>query len=44
MTDAATGMGAGKVTDHDLAKGVPPVAPTGGGERPGTEARPVAPA
>ncbi|WP_328428073.1 hypothetical protein [Streptomyces sp. NBC_00443] len=44
MTDATTGMGAGKVTDHDLAKGTPPVAPTGGRERPGTEARAVAPA
>ncbi|MGF0171955.1 hypothetical protein ACWCQZ_05695 [Streptomyces sp. NPDC002285] len=39
MTDATTGMGAGKVTDHDLAKSAPPVAPTGG-----SEARAAAPA
>ncbi|WP_369270748.1 hypothetical protein AB5J55_12525 [Streptomyces sp. R11] len=39
MTDATTGLGAGKVTEHDLAKSAPPVAPTGGRERPGGEAR-----
>ncbi|MFF5482873.1 hypothetical protein ACFY5C_36970 [Streptomyces sp. NPDC012935] len=44
MTDATTGMGAGKVTDHDLAKSAPPVAPTGGSERRGSEARAAAPA
>ncbi|MGW6736355.1 hypothetical protein [Streptomyces sp. NPDC055013] len=43
MTDATTGMGAGKVTDHDLAKSAPPVAPTGGSERRGSEARAAAP-